>query len=86
MSSSEVLPKAGAMLRIVMCFTAGVSVLVSSGCAYFHPAFITNPSRASAATERGMLVCERLSLTRSDCSVVSHSEVNRMLSEISGRY
>ncbi len=81
MSRSEVRSKAGiALLRVIV----SVGVLSSGGCAYFTPAFVTHPSRAAA--ERGVLVCERLSLVRSECSLVPESEVSRTLSEISGRY
>jgi hypothetical protein len=64
------------------------SVLLSSGCAYFTPAFMTQPSqlRARAQLEEGVLVCERQSLTRKECTVMPHSEVSRMLSEGFGRY
>jgi hypothetical protein len=68
----------------LLCVIVSVGVLGSSGCAYFTPAFVTHPSRAAA--ERGVLVCERLSLVRSECSLMPQSEVSRMLSEISGRY
>jgi hypothetical protein len=72
---------AGVALRVVV----GVSVVLSSGCAYFHPAFMTNTSRLSGATskqaERGVLVCERQSLRRSACSIVERSELNRLLTE-----
>ena len=86
MSSSRVLSKVGSVtLRVVFA----AAVLSSGGCAYFHPAFVTNPSRlhtAGASAEGGVLVCERLSLTRSDCAVMPRSELNHMLSEIVGRY
>jgi len=80
-SRSEVRSKAGiALLRVIV----SVGVLGSGGCAYFTPAFVTHPSRAAA--ERGVLVCERLSLVRSECALVPESEVSRTLSEISSRY
>jgi hypothetical protein len=86
MSSGRVLSKVGgATLRVVFA----AAVLTSGGCAYFHPAFMTNASRlhaAGASGEGGVLVCERLSLTRSDCAVMPRSELNHMLSEMTGRY
>ena len=72
---------AGAMLRVIV----GTSVVLSSGCAYFHPAFMTNTSQLSSATskqaERGVLVCHRQSLRRSACSIVERSELDQVLTE-----
>jgi hypothetical protein len=64
-----------------MRLAVAASVLLSSGCAYFHPAFATHPPRqsANALGESGVLVCERHSLTRKDCTVMPRSEVTRML-------
>jgi hypothetical protein len=56
------------MLRVIV----GTSVVLSSGCAYFHPAFMT---------DRGVLVCHRDSLRRSACSVVARSELDQVLTE-----
>jgi hypothetical protein len=86
-SSSGALFKTGsAILRIII----GASALVTTGCAYFHPAFVTNPSQLSAnATafgERGVLVCERHSLRRKDCTVMPYSEVERLFSDALQRY
>ena len=75
----------GAMLRV----TIAAGALVSSGCAYFHPAFVTNASPLSAAAtsgERGVLVCERRSITRQQCGVMSHSEVHRLVAELARHY
>lgn len=84
MSSRGIASKMGGVaLRVIV----GAGVLASTGCAYFNPAFITNasPLRAAAATtgERGVMVCQRRSITRSECDVVPQSEVNRFLAEMS---
>ena len=70
---------AGTMLRIIV----GTSVVMSSGCAYFHPAFITNASQLSGAKSapEGVLVCERQSLRRSACTLVPRSELQQVLNE-----
>ena len=69
------------MLRVIV----GTGVVLSSGCAYFHPAFMTNASQLSGAaskpTDRGVLVCHRDSLRRSACSVVERSELDQILTE-----
>ena len=77
MSSSRVIR---AMLRVLLA----MSIVLSGGCAYFHPAFVTNPH--AAQSEKGVLVCERQSLTRSNCAVMSHQDVSRLLSETTARY
>jgi hypothetical protein len=85
MSRSGILSMSGALLRAILA----TSVLLSSGCAYFHPAFVTNASQLqppAAQGERGVLVCERHSLTRKDCTVMPQSEVTRLLSEVTGRH
>ena len=71
------------MLRVIL----SASALMSSGCAYFHPAFITNASslQTQARAKDGVLVCERHSLAGSDCAVMPHSEVMQVLDEIAGR-
>jgi hypothetical protein len=74
------------MLRAII----GAGVLLSSGCAYFHPAFVIHPSplrsNAAASGERGVLVCERYSLTRKDCTVMPYSEAKQLLFEALGHY
>jgi hypothetical protein len=67
------------MLRIIV----GTSVVMSSGCAYFHPAFITNASQLSASksAQEGVLVCERHSLRRSACTVMPRSDLQQVLNE-----
>jgi hypothetical protein len=71
---------AGVILRIIV----GTSVVMSSGCAYFHPAFMTNASRVSGTKSiqgQGVLVCERYSLRRSACTVMPRSDLEQMLNE-----
>jgi hypothetical protein len=67
------------MLRLIV----GTSVVMSSGCAYFHPAFITNASQLSRtkSAQEGVLVCERQSLRRSACRVMPRSELQQVLNE-----
>lgn len=80
MSSSEACSNIGrAVLRVLVA----TSVLSTTGCAYFHPAFVTQPSRAerAALAGDGILVCERVSLTRKDCTVLPRGEVTRALAE-----
>ena len=72
------------MLRV----TIAAGVLVNTGCAYFHPAFVTNASPLSAASsrERGVLVCERRSIAHERCGVMSRSEVHRLVAEMPRHY
>lgn len=73
------------MLRV----TIGAGVLVSTGCAYFHPAFVTNASPLKAATtvrERGVLVCERRAIAHQRCGVMSHGEVHRVMTQMARHY
>jgi hypothetical protein len=86
-SGSGVLFTTGsAIVRVII----GASALVTSGCAYFHPAFVTNPlqlsANATAFGERGVLVCEGHSLSREDCTVMPYSEVERLFSDALQRY
>jgi hypothetical protein len=72
------------MPRVLAGLGIVTGIVLSGGCAYFHPAFVTNPQ--AAQSENGVLVCERQSLTRSNCAVVSHQEISRLLSETTARY
>ena len=74
------------MTRVMLHVVVGVGIAMISGCAYFHPAFVTNPRVQTAQSSNGVLVCERHSLGRSDCAVMSHEEISRLLSETTARY
>jgi len=58
---------------------AVAGVLMLSGCAYFHPAFMTNASLRQVPAEQGVLVCERTSLRKADCRRVSRAELREFL-------
>jgi hypothetical protein len=73
--------------RIVSVLRFGVVASIalgSGGCAYFHPAFVTNPQVAKS--EDGVLVCERRTLTQSDCAVVPRREISRLLAEMTAGF
>jgi hypothetical protein len=67
------------MLR-VLCVAAA---LPGYGCAYFHPAFMTQPASVKAAAQQaqGVLVCKRESLTRQSCGRMSRQELSHALSD-----
>jgi hypothetical protein len=75
--------------RAILRFVFAAAIAATSGCAYFHPAFVSEPSRiaqAAALAKDGLEVCERQSLTRTECTVMPREEVNRIFAETFGRH
>ena len=72
-----------ALLRSMML----TAVVAMSGCAYFHPAFVTHPTSAlERERANGVMVCERVSLRTEKCGVVPRSAVRELLDEQRSRY
>ena len=67
------------VVRVGMRSIAVASVLMLTGCAYFHPAFMTNASAARMPAQEGVLVCERRTLREADCTRMSRTEVREFL-------
>jgi len=74
-------------VRAVAVSIATASLFTLSGCAYFHPAFMTNASLArSHQQQTGVLVCERPSLRKANCTRMSRSEIQQFLDTQWPRY